>query len=208
MCCSTARHCFTHYPVISSTFTWILTLAYSHIHVNTCSWKTPISHIYIYPYKTSTHTNLKSHFPMSMHNWILPRFPDNYRKERDADEREYYAGLRWESDFRMNESNPLHDDLMWLRAPLVNHILLTLSQQNMDQYRCVMAKIKKENNFMLLHRCKYHMLQLAEELAAVTNRQLTSAERNNILNYKDYLSEWMSMYNIAYLGSMWCVYYV
>ena len=61
---------------------------------------------------------------------------------------------------------------------------------------------------MLLHRCKYHMLQLVEELATTTNRQLTSAERNNILNYKDYLSEWMPIYNIAYLGSMWCVYYV
>ena len=147
MCCSTARHCFTHYPVISSTFTWILTLAYSHIHVNTCSWKTPISHIYIYPCKTSTHIDLNSHFPMSMRNWILPRFQDNYRKERDANEREYYAGLRWECDFHMNESNPLHDDLMWLRAPLVDHILLTLSRQNMDQYRRVMAKIKKGEQF-------------------------------------------------------------
>ena len=52
------------------------------------------------------------------------------------------------------------------------------------------------------------MLQLAEELAIVTNRQLTLVERNNVLNYEDYLLEWMPMYDIAYLGSMWCVYYV
>ena len=42
---------------------------------------------------------------------------------------------------------------------------------------------------MILRRSRYHMLQLAEELAAATNRQLTSVERNNVLNYEDYLSE-------------------
>ena len=52
---------------------------------------------------------------------------------------------------------------------------------------------------MVLCRSRYHMLQLAEELATATNRQLTLAEHNNVLNYKDYLSEWMAM---------WCVFYV
>ena len=95
VCCSTAWHCFTHCQVISSLFMWIITLTYSHIHMNTCPCKTPIySHIYIYPCKTFTHTNLKSHFPMSTGNWMLPRFPNNYRRERDSNEREYYAGLR------------------------------------------------------------------------------------------------------------------
>ena len=61
---------------------------------------------------------------------------------------------------------------------------------------------------MILRRCRYHMLQLAEELAATTKRQLTSTERNNVFNYEDYLSEGMPMYDITYLGSMWCVYYV
>ena len=42
---------------------------------------------------------------------------------------------------------------------------------------------------MIVCRSMYHMLQLAEELAAITNRQLTPAERNNVLNYEDYLSE-------------------
>ena len=52
---------------------------------------------------------------------------------------------------------------------------------------------------MILRRCKYLMLQLAEELAIATNRQLTSVVRNNVINYEDYLLEWMIM---------WCVYYV
>ena len=127
---------------------------------------------------------------MSMRNWILPRFPDNYKRERDSDEREYYAELRREWDFRVNESNVLHDDLVQLGAPLVDRVLLTLSQQNMHQYECAVTKIKKKkNNLMILHRSRYHMLQLAEELAAATNRQLTPTKRNNVLNYEDYLSE-------------------
>ena len=124
-----------------------------------------------------------------MHNWILPRFPDNYRTKRDSNEREYYAGLRREWDFRVNESNALHNDLVQLEAPLVNRVSLTLSWQNMHQYERAVTKIKKENNLMMLRRSRYHMLQLAEELAAATNRQLTPTEHNNVLNYKDYLSE-------------------
>ena len=79
-----------------------------------------------------------------MCNWMLPRFPDNYRRERDSDEREYYAELRREWDFRVNESNALHDDLVQLGAPFVECISLTLSRRNMHQYeRAVTKKIKK-----------------------------------------------------------------
>ena len=120
---------------------------------------------------------------------MLPRFPDNYRTNRDSDEREYYARLRREWDFRVNESNALHNDLVQLETPLVDSVSLTLSRQNMHQYERAMTKIKKENNLMILRRSKYHMLQLAEELAAATNRQLTQTECNNVLNYEDYLSE-------------------
>ena len=124
-----------------------------------------------------------------MCNWILPRFPDNYRTKRDSDEREYYAELWQEWDFRVNESNTLHDDLVQLEAPLIDRVSLTLSRQNMHQYEHAVTEIKKENNLMILRRSRYHMLQLAEELAAATNMQLTPAERNNVLNYEDYLSE-------------------
>ena len=124
-----------------------------------------------------------------MRNWMLPRFLDNYRTERDFDEKEYYAGMRREWDFCVNESNALHNDLVQLEAPLVDRVSLTLSWQNMHQYERAVTKIKKENNLMILRRSRYHMLQLAEELAAATNKQLTPAERNNVLNYEDYLSE-------------------
>ena len=89
----------------------------------------------------------------------------------------------------MNESNALHDDLVRLEAPLIDRVSLTLSRKNMHQYERAVTKIKKENNLMILRRSRYHMLQLAEELAAATNKQLISAECNNVLNYEDYLSE-------------------
>ena len=59
----------------------------------------------------------------------------------------------------------------------------------MHQYERAMTKIRKDNNLMILHRSRYHMLQLAEELAAATNRQLTPTECNNVLNYEDYQTE-------------------
>ena len=124
---------------------------------------------------------------MSMCNWMLPRFPDNYRRERDYDKREYYVELRREWDFRVNESNALHNNLMRLSAPFVNHVSFTLPRRNMHQYERAMTKIKKENNLMILRRSRYHILQLAEELAAAMNKQLTPVERNNVLNYEDYL---------------------
>ena len=78
-----------------------------------------------------------------MCNWMLPHFPDNYRTKRDSDEREYYAGLWRECDFRMNESNAPHNDLIQLKAPLVDRVSLTLSRQNMHQYERAVTKIKK-----------------------------------------------------------------
>ena len=206
--CFLTPHWTIHCRVISSLFTWILTLTYGHIsyikfhlHLtlqNIYTYRSLI-YIYIYPCKTSTFTDLKSPLPISIRNWMLPHFLDNYKRERDSDEREYYAELRQEWDFRVNKSNALHDDLVWLGAPLVNRVSLTLSRQNMHQYECEVTKIKKENNLMILRRSRYHMLQLAEELAVATNRQLTLMERNNVLNYEDYLSEWMPMWYVCYV---------
>ena len=84
-----------------------------------------------------------------MCNWMLPRFPDNYRRERDSDEREYYAGLQREWDFHVNKSNALHDDLLQLEAPLVNRSSLTLPQQNMHQYEHAVTKKKKKQRTIL-----------------------------------------------------------
>ena len=43
------------------------------------------------------------------------------------------------------------------------------------------------------------MLQLAEESAAKTNKQLTPVEHNNVLDYEDYLLEWMPMWFVCYV---------
>ena len=84
---------------------------------------------------------------MSMRNWMLPHFPDNYRTKRDFDEREDYAELRREWDFRVNESNALYNDLVQLEAPLFDRVSLTLSRQNMHQYeRAVKKKKKREQS--------------------------------------------------------------
>ena len=123
-----------------------------------------------------------------MRNRLLPRFPYNYRRERDNDERKNYEGLRREWEYRMNESNSLHNDLLLLRAPLVDRVSLTMLRGNMEQCRQAMAKIRKENNLMFLRRCRYNLLQPAEEQAIVTNRQLTPTKHNSVLSYKDYLS--------------------
>ena len=72
---------------------------------------------------------------------MLPHFPDNYKREGDFDEREYYARLRQEWDFHVNESNALHDDVVRLRVPFVDHISLTLPWKNMHQYKHAVANI-------------------------------------------------------------------
>ena len=86
---------------------------------------------------------------MSMSNWMLPRFPNNYRTERDSDERTYYARLQQEWDFCVNESNALHNDLLQLGAPIVERSSLTLPQQNMHQYERAVTKKKKKKRTIL-----------------------------------------------------------
>ena len=126
---------------------------------------------------------------MAINNWILPHFADNYEREKYTDKREYYAGLRREWEYRYNESNALHNDLIALRAPLVDRVSLTMPRRNMVDYKYVVKKIRKENNLMLLRRCRYYILKLAEEMATATQRELTDDERNNVLNYESYLSD-------------------
>ena len=126
---------------------------------------------------------------MARNNWILPRFTDNYEMEKYTDKREYYAGLRREWEYRYNESNALHNDLIALGAPLLDRVSLTMPRRNMVDYKYVVKKNRKENNLMLLRRCRYYILKLAEEMATATQRELTDDERNNVLNYESYLSD-------------------
>ena len=126
---------------------------------------------------------------MARNNWILPRFADNYEREKYTNKREYYAGLRHEWEYRYNKSNALHNDLIALGAPLVDRVSLTMPRRNMVDYKYVVKKIHKENNLMLLRRCRYYMLKLAEETATTTQKELTDDGRNNVLNYESYLSD-------------------
>ena len=59
----------------------------------------------------------------------------------------------------------------------------------MVNYEKVVKPIRKENNLLLLHRCCYYMLQLTEEMATTTQRELTPNEHNNVLSYEEYLSD-------------------
>ena len=89
----------------------------------------------------------------------------------------------------MNESNALHNDLELLGAPLVDRVSLRKPRHNVNEWRRAVHRIHKENNLMLLRWSRYHMLQLVEDLATTTTRQLTPCERNSVLSYEPYQSE-------------------
>uniref|UniRef100_A0A2N9HYF3 Aminotransferase-like plant mobile domain-containing protein n=2 Tax=Fagus sylvatica TaxID=28930 RepID=A0A2N9HYF3_FAGSY len=159
----------------------------------------PIAHVEMTstgPNQTCSHIKLSylrrpfgKGITMASNNWILPRFADNYVREKYTDRREYYAGLRREWEYRYNESNTLYTDLVVLGAPLPDRVSLTMPRSNVVNYEKVVKQIRKENNLMLLRRCRYYMLQLAEEMATATQRELTPNERNNVLSYEEYLSD-------------------
>ena len=126
---------------------------------------------------------------MARNNWILPHFADNYERKKYTNKREYYAGLRCEWEYRYNESNALHNDLITLGAPWLDRISLTMPRRNIVDYKYVVKKIRKENNLMLLRHCRYYMLKLVEEMATATQRELIDDKRNDVLNYESYLSD-------------------
>jgi hypothetical protein len=147
-----------------------------------------ISHIYIMHVNPSH--SLHIHFSrntMASNNWILPYFAYNYVREKYTDIREYYVGLRREWEYRYNKSNTLHTDVVVLVAPLLDCVSLTMPRSNVVDYEKVVKQIHKENNLMLLRRCRYYMLQLAKEMAIATQRELTPNEHNNVLSYDEYL---------------------
>jgi hypothetical protein len=131
-----------------------------------------IPHVYIMhvnpPHSLHIHFSRNSEITKASNNWSLPRFANNYVREKYTDRREYYAGLRREWDFRYNESNTLHTDLVVLGAPLLDRVSLTMPRSNVVDYEKVVKQILKENNLMLLRHCCYYILQLAEEMATAT----------------------------------------
>ena len=121
-----------------------------------------ILHVYIMHVNPShslhIHFSRNSEIAMVSNNWILPHFADNYVREKYIDRREYYTSLRREWEYSYNKSNTLHTDLVVLGAPLSDRVSLTMPRNNVINYEKVMKQIRKENNLMLLHLCRYYML--------------------------------------------------
>ncbi|KAL7248799.1 hypothetical protein ACSBR1_011056 [Camellia fascicularis] len=65
-----------------------------------------------------------------------------------------------------------------------------MRRRNVGDYEQAVSRIKKENNRMLLRRCRHFMLQLATEMTEASNRELTVTKRNNVLNNDKYLLDY------------------
>ncbi|KAH7857281.1 hypothetical protein Vadar_010879 [Vaccinium darrowii] len=67
---------------------------------------------------------------------------------------------------------------------------LDMPRTNKHEYEAAVARIKEENNRMLMRRSRYFMLQLATEMAEANDRELTENKRNYALNNGKYLSDY------------------
>ena len=109
-----------------------------------------IPHVYImhvnFPHSLHIHFSRNSEITMVSNNWILHRFADNYVREKYTNIREYYTSLRREWEYRYNESNTLHTNLVVLEALLLDRVSLTMSRSNVVDYEKVVKQICKENN--------------------------------------------------------------
>ncbi|CAL5361009.1 unnamed protein product [Camellia sinensis] len=122
--------------------------------------------------------------------WLLPPFTYDYKSEKYSSPKDYYAGIRAEWAFRVTEQEGLFNDLRNFGAPVPHRRSLTMARRNVSDYEKAVSRIKKENNRMLMRRCRHFMLQLATEMAEASNRDLTVIERNNVLNNEKYLSDY------------------
>ncbi|KAL7259969.1 hypothetical protein ACSBR1_005770 [Camellia fascicularis] len=126
--------------------------------------------------------------------WLLPPFSYDYMSEKYSSPKDYYVGIRAEWAFRVTEQESLFTDLRNLRALVPHRRSLSMRRRNVGDYEQAVNRIKKENNRMLLWRCRHFMLQLTTEMAEASNRKLTMTERNNVLNNDKYLSDYYISY--------------
>ena len=84
----------------------------------------------------------------------------------------------------------MFNDLRNLGAPIPHRHSLNMPRRNMGDYELAVSRIKKENNRMLLRRCRHFMLQQAIKIAEASNRELTVTKRNNVLTIEKYLSNY------------------
>ena len=122
--------------------------------------------------------------------WLLPEYSDGYRQLRRSDPKEYYAGLRREWAFRVNESNVIVAQLRDLGAPIVRRSSLSMQRTNRSEYEIAVNRIREENNRMCIRRSRYYLLQLATNQATAMGRTLSHTEVNNVLNNPSYVLDY------------------
>ena len=122
--------------------------------------------------------------------WILPEYEDGYRHLRVSDPKEYYAGLRREWAFRVNESDLIIAQLCDLGAPIVRRFSLSMQRRNRSEYEFVVNRIREENHRMCIPRSRYYLLQLANNQVTAMGRTLSQTEVNNVLNNPSYVSNY------------------
>ncbi|CAL5430539.1 unnamed protein product [Camellia sinensis] len=111
--------------------------------------------------------------------WLLPPFTYDYKSENYSSPKDYYTGIRAEWAFKVTEQEGLFNDLRNFGAPVPHRRSLTMARRNERDYEKAVSRIKKENNRMLMRRCRHFMFQLTTEMAEASNRDLTVIERNN-----------------------------
>ncbi|KAG5540933.1 hypothetical protein RHGRI_020980 [Rhododendron griersonianum] len=122
--------------------------------------------------------------------WILAPFRNQYWRERHSSPKDYYTGLRQEWAFRLEEQEGLYNDLQELSSPVPHRRVIQMRRENKLDYERAVRRIRRENNRMLLRRCRYYMLQLAREIAEASGRELTPCERSNVLANSKSLSDY------------------
>ncbi|KAL1805185.1 hypothetical protein ACET3Z_028253 [Daucus carota] len=123
---------------------------------------------------------------------------DDYYSLRYTDHKEYFAGVRLEWAFYLEESDQLRNDLIGLGAKLPVHDSLALySARNFNgswgEYRRLVIKImeliREENNRMLLRLCHFYMLKLAKDSATASGREMSFEEECQLFQNPHYISD-------------------
>ena len=126
--------CQHHVPI---TINWMGCLRSTLTHLSITQFS---QLLYIIDYVCHLHI-LYSNSQLAMAMWLLLHFLDDYRRERESNEREYYVILRQEWNFRINKSNTQHNDLILLVVSLVDRVSLTKPRRNMDECIRAMTRI-------------------------------------------------------------------
>ena len=73
--------------------------------------------------------------------WILPEYADDYWHLRLSDPEEYYAGLRREWVYRVNEAKVLVQHLREWGSPTVRHFAVSIQRRNHVEYEVAVRQI-------------------------------------------------------------------